>query len=259
MLRKILIIFAFFGICNCSDFETDDRGPSTREANDTPTKKGEDKKGKKKFEVDKINLQKLNGGIDQDFYCYNKKDNSHPGYLLTFSEQNTFTATAKNKNGNILESYKGSYNLNNGMLEIGIPEINFSDKSIGLSPAAFDILLTFETTLLKCHATGHKKGKMVEGSFKCPTIKYIPSVGYEDNKFEFSNRGSVVRRRVKEISGVDTLYRTTYGVYFIQNNQFIMFFGDWIDPPEEKTLTGKIIPDQGFTIDQLEPSKGMCN
>ena len=50
----------------------------------------------------------------------------------------------------------------------------------------------------------------------------------------------------------------SHGIYYIDGDDFAMFFGDWDDGEKERTLTGKIHNDDSFSIDQLEPKKGPC-
>lgn len=152
----------------------------------------------------------------------------------------------------------GRWDATGDTLTLEVPDTAFAESSIA-HEIELGLLLTFRTPSLFCHAVALRPSTG-EGSttLGCPTIKYIPGVGYEDNQFILSGDGQARRRRWKELSGEfsDTLYTEMYGVWVLEGDALYMAFGDG-NPDEERLLVGAVT-NEGVLIEQLEPETGAC-
>ena len=185
---------------------------------------------------------------DQRFFC---TDGTY-GYRLFLYKNMTLEAHSEDST----QKAEGAYQINKNKISLQIPLLNFEETSI-TEEWGKSLLLTFTTPRLFCHATAHDQGPGVRAYAKCPTIRIIPSLSYEENAFEFYPNHMVKWRSWKEILKVpDTLYSEHFGIYLIEGKKFSLFFGDKKD---ERFLTGTILNNgQQLTIDQLEPQKGPC-
>lgn len=154
---------------------------------------------------------------------------------------------------------QGTYDAVDGVVTMAFPEFGFSESSVALEIEA-DVLATFTTPSLFCHATALKSvgvSEYEEGVVSCPSIKYIPEISWEKNEFQFGNDGGVKRRTWTELPAAnDTLYSVTYGIYVQLDEAVVLMFGD-SDVEAERLLTG-VVTDDGLYIDQLEPERGAC-
>ena len=107
-----------------------------------------------------------------------------------------------------------------------------------------------------CWLLGHEVGEAVQGYVKCPTIGYIPNIGWQDNAFEFYQDHSVKWRQWDEYVAIsDTTYSESFGTYLIEGNTISMAFGG---REKNRYLSGVIGQDYSLTINELEPEKGPC-
>lgn len=153
------------------------------------------------------------------------------------------------------ETAEGTYAYDGKSFRLQVPSYN-----VNLTSTQLDIqkglLITFVLPNGYCYLIAHEVGPAVEGYAKCPTIKYLPGVGWEENAFELYQDHSVKWRQWDELVGVgDTLYSETFGVYLIEGNRFYMAFGG---AEEDRYLSGTLNADGSFLVDQLEPQKGPC-
>lgn len=183
------------------------------------------------------------------FYC---EDSQGQGYDLFLGADNKLQAREYNSPSHL----EGTYEYSGKSLKLTVPALNFQEEAL-VGEIEKDFIITFATPSLKCHIVGHDKGPRVEAYTRCPTIKYIPSISYEDNAFVFYPNHMVKRRRWKELlgAGSDTLYLESFGIYYIEGDKVFMAFGR---RDEERFLSGKIHSDASYSIDQLEPEKGPC-
>lgn len=151
----------------------------------------------------------------------------------------------------------GTYEISGSTLNLSVPALGFQESSTE-AYSAKGLLLKFVTPSLLCRAAAHEQGPVASTYYKCPSIRYIPKTRYQDNAFQFYADHSVKRRRWDELIGSfsDTLYKESWGVYFIEGDQFFMAFGG---SDEDPYLTGRINADGSISINELEPEKGACN
>lgn len=185
-------------------------------------------------------------------FLYFCSDSDNTSYNLFLGSNNSLQA----KRFDNEQIFQGNYEYDGKTVKLNIPSIGYSDSSLGIEIQK-NFLIAFVTPLLKCHIIGHNNGPAVEAYAKCPSIKYIPSVSYEKNAFEFSANHMVKRRQWKELVSIpDTIYSESYGIYYIEGNKLYMAFGDRKD---ENYLSGDIAADgNSFTINELEPNRGPC-
>ena len=187
--------------------------------------------------------------LNMTFYCL---DDGNSVYFLRLGKGTQLEAQQKDTP----TIHRGTYTKTPGAVGLSVPALGYSERSLR-TVERDGFLLTFDMPSIRCTAIGHEKGPAVQGYAKCPTIRYIPSIGYEKNAFEFYPERGVKRRRWKELTAAnDTLYAEFFGIYLIQGDRLVMAFG-WGDDGEQ-ILTGQIHADQSFTVDQLEPDKGAC-
>lgn len=150
----------------------------------------------------------------------------------------------------------GTYTVSNSSLTLSLPDIGFSETTSD-GWVEFDHLVQFSGPGFQCNVVSLDHTASTDVTIvKCPSIKYIPEVGWEDNEFHFGEGNDVYRRRWKELSGVnDTLYGRIYGIYVIVGSRMFMVFPGNHDA--EVYLSGTI-NDDGLYIDELEPEKGPC-
>ena len=186
--------------------------------------------------------------IEQRFFC----TDGNYGYRLFLYKNMTLEAFSEDST----QKATGKYLIKDQKISLDIPLLKFKETS-NTEEWGKDLLLTFSTPQLFCHSTAHKKGPAVNAYAKCPTIRVIPSLSYEENAFEFFPNHMVKWRSWKEILKVpDTLYSEHFGIYLIEGKKFFLFFGDKKD---DRLLTGTILNSgEQITIDQLEPQKGPC-
>ena len=150
---------------------------------------------------------------------------------------------------------QGTYSFFNQQIRLTLPTLSFDQVSTQLVQEK-GLILAFETPSLFCGLMGHDRGPAIEGYAQCPTIKYVPSVGWQKNAFEFYSNHSVKWRQWDEyVAFSDTTYSESYGIYLIEGNVLSMVF-----PFREKedVLTGTINQDYTFLINELEPQSGPC-
>jgi hypothetical protein len=152
----------------------------------------------------------------------------------------------------------GSYSTSGSSLTVSVPDLAFTESSTD-GWVELDALVQFSTPSLVCNAVALDHTQPADPLIvKCPSIKYVPEVGWEDNEFQFGLGGDVFRRRWTELSGAnDTLYARIYGVYVRLGDQVYMVFPG-VDDDTETYLTGTVT-DEGLFIHELEPEKGACN
>jgi hypothetical protein len=178
-------------------------------------------------------------------------NNPNNGFRMEFSDNNTLKVSAG-------QTYvAGTYAIENNSIKIKVPNYNFNESTTS-HEVAKGMLITFKTKSLDCHAVSYKVPKTVDEYFKCPSIKYLPGISWEDNFFTFDNFGTVKwKQNFEMVAANDTRYKTTFGVYLIEGNSFVMFFGSSNQDNGPRVLTGRIIGND-ISIDQLEPQKGTC-
>lgn len=186
--------------------------------------------------------------VEQNFFCYN----GDAKYNFVTKRDGSLIVSERKTN----RRYAGTYTINNGKIKFTVQEANYEAES-GPVEVALGLIVAFQLPGLKCFAVGHTLGKLVEGYLRCPSIKYIPNVGFQKNAFEFHGTGMVKWRQWDELTGAnDTLYSEAYGIYYIDGGRIYMAFGD---PGEghDKYLTGST-DGQTMLVDQLEPERGAC-
>ena len=157
--------------------------------------------------------------------------------------------------GNRIHYAAGTYTTSGGLI------INFdgyapepaSDLEIEL-----DRLITFTLpSFPSCWVIASNDGFAEERFYACPSIHYIPNVGWDDNYFTLSTYGQAVWRNEQNVSATaDTLYTTTYGIYRVEPGFIALAFPT---SDEERFLTGTLSDDgTQIWIDQLEPEQGPC-
>ena len=151
----------------------------------------------------------------------------------------------------------GTYSTTATSLTLSVPALGYSETT-GEGWVELDHLVEFTLPSMKCHAVSLDHTAPTGATVvSCPSIKYIPEVGWEDNEFHFGEGGDVYRRRWKELSGAnDTLYGRIYGVYVTIGDSVYMVFAGEHDA--EVFLTGTLT-DEGLYIAELEPEKGACS
>ena len=184
----------------------------------------------------------------QRFFCTDGEN----GYRMLLFENDKLVAY--NEANTIKEN--GHYKINAAKITLKIPKLGFEEQS-AQEEWGKGILLTFRTKSLFCHSTAHNKGSSVQAEAVCPTIRVIPGLSYEDNRFEFYPNRMVKWRQWKELVKVsDTLYSEHFGIYLVEGKTFSLFFGD---KKEERSLSGDILNgDKEILIHQLEPERGPC-
>lgn len=232
MLKKLLLSLIPLLIINaCSENlnSSKDSDLNTEKSSDKSVNNAE--KVSSDIESPEI-TDRVPGMITQTFYC----TDGDTAYDLYLNQDGSLSANVKNDSGVL----NGEYSVTDGRIELNIPAIGFQESSIS-AESSLGFLITFKSASLFCHAVGHDKGQMVSAYYKCPSIKFISGVSYEDNAFQFYDNGMVKRRRWKELTGGnDTLYKESYGIYYIDGDSFYMAFGD---NDEERFLSGKINQD----------------
>ena len=154
------------------------------------------------------------------------------------------------------EQATGTYRYDGRSMTLQVPSYNVNQTSTQLD-VQMNLLITFVLPNGYCYLVGHETGPAVAGYANCPTINYIPGVGYQKNAFEFYQDRSVKWRQWDELTAaVDTLYSEDYGVYLIDGQRFYMAFGG---KEEDRYLSGTLNADGSFLVDQLEPEKGACS
>ncbi len=187
-----------------------------------------------------------NAGIEQLFYC----NDGESRYVLQLSRDGRLQA--ENKSNGM--KYRGSYTSAGNRVELSVPGV-FKEASTQVETGK-GLYLTMRFPSLFCHVVGHDVGPAYEAYARCPDIRYIPSVSYEKNHFQFHKNHVVKRRRWRELmANHDSLYSEIYGTYLVEGDRVTMYFGD---AKGDQLLTGRIINGVGIQIDQLEPAKGAC-
>ena len=194
-----------------------------------------------------LSVQSHAQGVDELFYC----TDGQSGYDLYLNPQ--MQVQVQQKNTQMI--YPGTYRISGSTINLQIPQLGFNQTSHQMEKDK-GLILTFATPSISCHAVAHSIGPGYNAKLRCPKIKYIPSMSWEENAFEFYPNHMVKRRTWTDlVQAADTLYGEYYGIYLVENSIVYMFFGD---RKEERSLTGRITPQNGLLIDQLEPQKGPC-
>jgi len=188
----------------------------------------------------------VQAAMEQLFYC----TDGDTGYDLYLSQNGQLRAS--NKSGN--QEYLGTYTNFGDKVTLTIPGV-LQESSMQVERGK-GLYLAMQFPSLFCHAVGHAIGPSYDAYADCPDIKYIPSVSYEKNAFQFYKNHMVKRQRWRELlASADTLYSEIYGVYLVEGERVTMYFGD---AKSEQLLSGTIIGGTGLSIAQLEPQKGAC-
>lgn len=188
----------------------------------------------------------VQAAMEQLFYC----TDGDSGYDLYLSQNGQLLAS--NKNGK--QKYRGTYINAGDEVTLTIPGV-LHESSMQVERGK-GLYLAMRFPSLFCHAVGHAIGPAYDAYADCPDIKYIPSISYEKNAFQFYKNHMVKRRRWRELlANADTLYSETYGVYLVEGERVTMYFGD---AKSEQLLSGTIIGGTRLSIEQLEPQKGAC-
>lgn len=163
---------------------------------------------------------------------------------------------ARDEDGALLD---GSYTSTGQTLTLNFPDIGIEESATRLE-IELDKVVRFVTPNLDCNAiyTEYNVGSASE-SARCPSIKYIPGVSWEDNEFVFGEGGDVKRRRWTELSGVDTLYSERFGIYLRVDDKIFMYFAGQHAREDGEQFYSGTLTDDGLYIDQLEPERGPCN
>lgn len=189
----------------------------------------------------------IHAPFEQLFYCTDG-DSAYNLYLLPDG-----TLQARAEEPTLV--WSGTYSLNGTEVTVNVADVSFRETSL-FSEVALGFLVAFRTPSLFCHAIGHARGEPLVGQFRCPAIRHIPDVSYQDNAFELYPNRMVKRRRWNElVAASDTLYREIYGIYYVEGNRLYMAFGD---NDEDRFLSGTVLDGNGFTLDELEPERGPC-
>ncbi|MEM7745956.1 MAG: hypothetical protein AAF409_19840 [Pseudomonadota bacterium] len=187
--------------------------------------------------------------LSAKFFC---KDGQGGKYLAVLASDGTLQVSEGTDGAPVL----GQYAYDNGMMRFGLPPIGFDETSTQLY-ADKGLVLAFQMPSVYCGLIGHEKGRAVAGYARCPKVGYVPSVGWQENAFEFYADRSVKWRQWDElVAAADTLYSEHYGVYLLEGNQFWMVFPF---KDEKQILSGTIGQDASILINELEPDKGACN
>lgn len=187
--------------------------------------------------------------LEQNFFCYNGDDK----YNFYIKPDGSATASVRKTN----QQFQGQYKINDGKISFSFPQAGYSTES-GPIEVALGLIINFDLPNLKCHAVQHTLGQREDGYVKCPTIRWIPSVSYQKNSFEFHGTGMVRWRQWDELTGAnDTLYSEAYGIYLRDGDRLYMAFGA-PGKGHDKYLTAKVLQGNQVLIDQLEPEKGAC-
>jgi len=186
--------------------------------------------------------------LEQRFYC----TDGSSGYRLFLFKNKSLEA----QNEDSSQKVKGTYQLENKKISLHIPFLHLKETSLQ-EEWGKGLLLTFQMSQFFCHSTAHDQGPSFSAYAKCPTIRYIPALSYENNSFEFHPNHMVKWRSWKEVLKIpDTFYSEYFGIYLIKGKKFFLFFGD---KENDRYLTGTLLNQgQNILIDQLEPKKGPC-
>ena len=182
------------------------------------------------------------------YFC---RDADDTGYFLRLNQGGVLEVQQQNTQ----PVHSGNFTLQPGHVSLSLPPLGFAEQSVRAVQRR-EFLIAFDTPSIRCLLFSQPKGPSVQGYVKCPKINYLPGISYEENAFEFYPERGVKRRKWTELLGAaDTLYRETFGIYVIEGNQLWMAFG-WDE--EDTVLTGTVLSDQSFTVNELDPSKGPC-
>jgi len=152
---------------------------------------------------------------------------------------------------------QGTFSVDGNSLAVTVLDLGYEETSTA-EGIELDRVVAFQLPSMYCHAVATSQPAQIETEvLRCPSIRYIPTVAYEDNEFHLSNSGTVRWRHWDELLGAnDTLYSNHYGIYVTIGDRIFMVFGDETNA-EDQFLSGTI-SDSGILIDQLEPEKGAC-
>lgn len=186
--------------------------------------------------------------LDANFVC---KDAEDGRYLAVLAPDGSLQMQA----GTDGVPVSGQYSYQDGKMRFGLPTIGFDETSIQLY-ADKGLVIAFRMASIYCGLIAHNVGPAVQGTAMCPKIGYVPSVGWQENAFEFYADRSVKWRQWDEMTAIpDTLYSEHFGVYLIDGNQFWMVFPF---KDEKQVLSGTLNQDTSFVINEMEPDKGAC-
>ncbi len=165
------------------------------------------------------------------------------------------TFRARHDDGTIFD---GTYTTSATAVSLSIPSLGYAETSVE-GEIELDHVARIVTPSLDCYAiyTQHDAGGATE-SARCPSIKYVPGVSWQDNEFVFGEGGDVTRRRWNELSGVDTLYSERFGIYVTLGDRVFMYFAGQEAREDGEQFFSGTLTDQGLYVDQLEPDKGPC-
>ena len=165
------------------------------------------------------------------------------------------TMRVRHDDGTIFE---GTYTTTDTAVSLSVPALGYAETSID-GEIELDHVARIVTPSLDCYAiyTDYDAGGGTEAA-RCPSIKYVPGVSWEDNEFVFGLGGDVQRRRWTELSGVDTLYGERFGIYVTIGDRVFMYFAGEKAREEGEQFFSGTLTDEGLYIDQLEPDKGPC-
>lgn len=155
-------------------------------------------------------------------------------------------------------SYDGTYTSTDTAVSLSIPALGYAETSVD-GEIELDHVARIVTPSLDCYAiyTNYDVGGATEAA-RCPSIKYVPGVSWEDNEFVFGEGGDVQRRRWTELSGVDTLYSDRFGIYVTLGDRVFMYFAGKEAREEGEQFFSGTLTQEGLYVDQLEPDKGPC-
>lgn len=153
-------------------------------------------------------------------------------------------------------AYPGSWSVSGAAVTIDLPLLELTDTTHNVE-VALDLPVGLYFNVLDCHAIAlSMEGQPGADRYRCPAIKYIPEVSYEDNELYFDDFGTVRRRRWRElVAANDTLYSDGYGVYRRQGDVIYMVFAPFWE--QERELHA-VLESDGLYIQELEPERGPC-
>lgn len=154
-------------------------------------------------------------------------------------------------------SSTGTYSVDGDSITLAFADLGFTETSLQHS-FALGYLAAFDLPSLKCYAvaTSVDPGGPNPSVFRCPKIKYVPEVGWEENEFTLGPNGDVFRRQWTTLLQVpDELYWERSGFYVQDGDQVWMHFAQQDEALQDLSAT---ITADGLSIDQLEPETGAC-
>ncbi|MEM7160112.1 MAG: hypothetical protein AAF799_45160 [Myxococcota bacterium] len=191
------------------------------------------------------------------FECYADPSGSAESYQATIAFESDDALLVEDVDGVL---HNGSFSVSGEVLTLSVPSLGFEESSLD-GDIGLGELLSFETPSLYCNlfALDYRQADDEDG-FLCPNINHDTTAGYyEWNRFYFtgSEYGGVWREEFLEFTMIpDTQVQRRAGVYKEVDGSLYLGFG--AQGGDEMTLLSGARQGEGFVVDQLDPSAGIC-